>query len=483
MKKIAYLAIAFVMGIFNSCTDKEEIEIIQHHDLVLNINTSSTYESWGITNYQNFLGNNSNYNIGVTTLVYDNKGNLRDSQFSALKTFQTIAHTIKGLEEGTYSIIVFETMVDANNSNKSDIWTLEKTELLDSVRVVNADRSSAGWYNAFGYITTSATIGKDKELNLSPKGIGCIVNLEYENFEKSGYNYFDLAVKNSADGYFLKPSLSESERYFYNYYLESHTWSSIAYFYSRDKLSNSNSAAYYTFETGRRTCMFGAGKTMWIDGNTYYDYSSDNFTFNFETGNLYQAYCYYKGKPDVFDSFIGLNSDFASWYSKLDKTMNPIYSEPCITWGSSVSYVKTFMRGYEILQDITEGVGGYFMAYAGKYMENFIEYDFTEKSTGLYSAYVCVLEEDASMDDILTYLNESSYTYDKLYEEDDFSYHLYYDDNTYVAVMPRTFDDGTQATMVQYLSRAYSDGQEANARSRALAKRVHQYGKSNFKLK
>lgn len=483
MKKFAYITLSFILGVLTSCTDKEEIGIIQHHDFVLNINTSSTYETWDLTSYQNFLGKNSNYNIGVTTLVYDSKGNLRDSQFSTVKTFQTIAHTIKGLEEGTYSIIVFETMVDANNSNKSNKWALEKTDLLDSVRVVNVDRDPAGWYDAFGYISSTATIGKDKELNLSPKGIGCIVNLEYENFEKSSFNYFDLAVKNSADGYFLKPNLSDNERYYYKKYLDYNTWSSIAYFWSKDILANSNSATYYTFETGKRTCLFGASKSMFIDDNLNYDYISENFSFNFETGKIYEAYCYYKGRPDVFESFIGLITEFDSWYSKLDKTMNPIYADPCVSWGNSVSYVKTYMRGYEIRQDITEGVGAYYMVYAGKYMENYVEYDFTDKSTGLYAAYVCILEEDVPMDDILAYLNESNYTYDQLYEEDDFSYHLYYDDNTYVAVMPRTFDDGTQATMVQYLSRAYSDGQGVNARTRAKLISKGFQGKSNFGLK
>ena len=88
------------------------------------------------------------------------------------------------------------------------------------------------------------------------------------------------------------------------------------------------------------------------------------------------------------------------------------------------------------------------------------------------------------MDDILAYLNgNSTYEYDKYYEEEGFGYHLYTSDKTYVAVFAGAYDDGTPYTMVQYLSRAYSDGQGSNARTRSsiFKSMIKKYGNSYIK--
>ena len=60
MKKFAYIAIAFVLGVFTSCTDKDDVEIIKHHTLTYIINTQNMYDDLGITAEitSNYLNNN-----------------------------------------------------------------------------------------------------------------------------------------------------------------------------------------------------------------------------------------------------------------------------------------------------------------------------------------------------------------------------------------------------------------------------------------
>lgn len=467
MKKYIYLAIALVMGVFSSCTDKDDIEIIMHHDVVLNINTQKMYEQWGINNYTTFLGSNKSYGIGVTSFVYSEDGSLVASASNTISTFQNVSQTFRNIEDGKYTVITIETMANLEDEEKPAKYEFEGIDNIDSLRIVTKGRSQITWPYVIGKTINKIELKKSDVVDITPQPVGALIEFAYSNFEKSHYNYLALAVKNQADGLYL--SDSKDIKYYYKEYLPQNTWPGLGYFHSYDDvIPAKGNQTFYTFETGNRMFLFGGAKDMWVNGNLKYDYTTNNFAFNIEDGVQYCAYCYYKGKPTVLDTFLGTFEDWKTWYVNLDRAMNPIYKDPCTTWGSTVSYVKSFMKGYEILKDIEEGPYSYYMSYKGNYCENYIQYDFETKTTGLFSSSVCVLEEEATENDILSMLNETQYEYDQYYEE--FGYHLYFDDKTYVVVTPNlSYDDGTGYTKVQYLSRAVADAESSAAKARNIA--------------
>lgn len=464
MKKYIYLAIALVMGVFTSCTDKDDIEIIMHHDVVLNINTQKMYEPWGINDYTTFLGSNKSYGIGVTSFVYSEDGSLVASASNTISTFQNVSQTFSNIEDGKYTVITIETMANLEDEGKPAKYEFEGIDNIDSLRIVTKSRSQITWPYVIGKTINKIELKKSDVVDITPEPVGALIEFAYSNFEKSHYNHLALSVKNQADGLYL--SDAKDIKYYYKEYLPQNTWSGLGYFHSYDDvIPAKGNQTFYTFETGNRMFLFGGAKDMWVNENTYYDYTTNNFTFNIEDGVQYCAYCYYKGKPTVLDTFLGTFEDWKTWYVNLDRAMNPIYKDPCTNWGASVSYVKSFMKGYNLGHDITEYEGGAAMIFDGMYSENYIEYDFENSETGLYQAWVCVLEEDATLEEIMALMNASDYEYDDYYEEG--NYYLYQDQNTLVGVIPnQEFEDGTRYTMIQYLDRRLTEPAESRAKAR-----------------
>lgn len=464
MKKYIYLAIALVIGVFASCTDKDDIEIIMHHDVVLNINTQKMYEPWGIDNYTTFLGSNKSYGIGVTSFVYSEDGSLVASASNTISTFQNVSQTFSNIEDGKYTVITIETMANLEDEEKPAKYEFEGIDNIDSLRIVTKSRSQITWPFVIGKTINKIELKKSDVVDITPEPVGALIVFSYSNFEKSHYNYLSLSVKNQADGLYL--SDSKDIKYYYKEYLPQDTWSGLGYFHSYDDvIPAKGNQTFYTFETGNRMFLFGGAKDMFVNGNTYFDYTTNNFTFNIEDGVQYFAYCYYKGKPTVLDTFLGTFEDWKTWYMNLDRAMNPIYKDPCTNWGASVSYVKSFMKGYNLRLDITEYEGGAAMIFDGMYSENFIEYDFENSKTGLYQVWVCVLEDDATLEEIMALMNASDYEYDDYYVEG--NYYLYQDQNTLVGVKPnQEFEDGTRYTMIQYLDRRLTEPAESRAKAR-----------------
>lgn len=483
MKKYIYFVIALVIGVFTSCTDKDDIDIILHHDVQLNINVTNMYEVWGISDYQNFLGGNPSLKIGVTSFVYNAEGKLCNEITTTSKTFQDVNQELNGLEDGEYTILTFETFVNSDDDNQSDKWIIENKENYEDVMVTF--KPNAGtvtyWYQIFGTACNKITVGKDHIINITPKSKGCMIGLGYENFDKSKFNYFDLAVKNKAHGMYLNPN--KSQPYYYDEYLDKNTYGTMAYFWSTDVLPSSDSYYYYSFETGNLSFMFGGSKSMWINDNLSYDAYTNDFTWNLEDGKTYMGYCYYNGQPTWFEHYFGLQKDFSSWYKNLDKSMNPLFAEPCVSWGATVSYVKSFMNGYYLYQDITtnEEDGLTWMGYSGKYSEIDIQYYFEDKKSGLYGVQLYFLEDNATLDDIMEHMENSSYEFIGYNEEE--NEYRYGDQSTYVGIYPDLESDGIKYSIVEYIDRRYVDEVPTESKARMATKRSKSLPKTNLRSK
>lgn len=200
MKKFAYIALAFVLGVITSCTDKEEVEITRHHTLSYVVNTQSMYDELGITSevVSNYLS--KNYNVGIYTFVYDSDENLVEKISFKESSLGTVPETFK-YKEGTYTIVTYETLV---GNGYTPSWSGE--EKLSTL--VFEDNSSKDYHYTLGAVETKVTlIGGDKTETASPAATRHLLTL---NIGTQGmYDTFDVR------GSFEDIWLSES----YNYYV------------------------------------------------------------------------------------------------------------------------------------------------------------------------------------------------------------------------------------------------------------------------
>lgn len=471
MKKYLYIIVSLFCTL-SACTDSNEIDIVQQNDVTFNVNVAHTYESWGLSSFKDYLGTYRDESVGIFTMIYDKNGQLCRKVISSTKTLQTISQNIGKLKSGEYNVVTIVTMIE-DAENESPAWQIIDEEKLDKLMIAyKPDRSIAGWYEAFGLASASVTVGNNNStINIVPEPVGSIITLGYENFDQAHFNYFSFSSRNNADGLRLTPNLDASDRYYIADYEASNVWGPIARFYSSSgELKNTGTTSVYTFETGSRPYLFGGAKSMYVDGNLSFDVTTTG-TFDFEDGKEYIAFCYYVGYPDNFKTFLGSESEFKNWYSSLDKNINPIFSTPCTNWSSSVSFVKSYMQGYQILQDITEGNYGYYMAYKGKYCESIIEYDFETQSSGLESVYITIYDWMATASEIEMQLRNSGYKYEGYIEGEDGEpgYMYFTNENTEMGVFEGLTDyEGDKYFLLNYIPKQ-SDETRGVKESRSIS--------------
>ena len=170
MKKFAYLAFAFVLGVFTSCTDKEEIEITRHHTLNYVVNTQSMYDNLGITSEisSNFL--NKGYSIGIYSFVYDSNGNKVSSKSSTCSELGSYTEEFV-FEEGSYTIVTFEALV-GNGSTPS--WNGEDK----LATLVFEDKNTSDYHYISGKVQTEVTLnGGNQTVSVTPEATRVLLTL------------------------------------------------------------------------------------------------------------------------------------------------------------------------------------------------------------------------------------------------------------------------------------------------------------------
>ena len=254
------------------------------------------------------------------------------------------------------------------------------------------------------------------QANSSPKAIGVLLDLGYENFNKSGYIWLGFELKNVASGYYLNPSLSSNERYKYDDgYNAEHTWSSRGSFYNSTGLPNSDSKKFYMLESGNIQYCYGATNTTNESGGfSFMALPSDNSYFNFVDGEYYKGYAYYKGFGDNLETYIGSQGDFSAWRTKVLNNIDatPVLGDFYMKWGTSVDDVKTNMKNYRIYDETPEALEGglYRITYAGKNKEYQIGYLFNTESGDLAIVNVFWNPVVVTKSEVVDYLKTKGYT-------------------------------------------------------------------------
>lgn len=459
MKKNLFVVFAFATLLCVSCNNEtigvDIKKTIRYSDLILNISTTAAYEKYGMSSYQDYIGSNSSVRVGVTSLLYDSNGNLVGTKSSYEKTFSTVYHSFEKLTDGKYTIITFETLVNADNNNKSENWDLVDTENISTVKIKNIKYDIVPWQNSIGVATLSVDIASNQTVNVSPNPVGVLLDFSYENFDKSDYKWLGFELRNTASGYLLDPSLPTSQKYVYDYgYNEEHVWSGRAAF---NKFSDSNGLGYsdsgkfYMLESGEIQYCFGLSNIKDENGLIRFDSYplKTSSSYYFKEGEYYNLYCYYTGSVQTL---IALKAEFGSIKDQLKdqiSRMPLLYKEPYLVWGKSFSEVQSYMSEYEMNEKPdTLSSGALRYTFRGKNKETEIGYLFTTTSTTSTSLFIVNVFFNPKIvgdNEIANYLTEHGFQFWK--NEDDGIYYSSEEKSTLARIT--TNDSGLR--LVQFM--------------------------------
>lgn len=417
MKKILYSLIAILAMVISSCSN-DDIEIIKTGGVTFNVSTQGVYDDFEVSDdFKNrFLS--GSYNVGVYTFIYDETGDLAASDSVYTQTFGNIAQTFTSLKTGNYTAITLEMLVDADENYQSDNWVIVGKDKISTLEIVNKD-FKAYWYSAVGYSTTKFSLGQGKQsFNIVPKGMGAIVDTRMTNFDKSDFKCAVFFTKDQPIGRYLNPDLTGDDRFHYDSYNESNSWTPRGYTWKSEGLNEVEAPTIYLLEEGDIRCCFGAEKE---DANgdligSFIAYPNRNTVLSVKDGKRYNGGFHYLGGSDekcaagLFDSW----DNYLAWYKSLT-TVNTLVPDLYMNWGGSVTNAQSFMNSYTMTlgksgQAVLMSDGSYEIDYKGKGKESLISYSFKTQTAGLFEVDVRYSKSTVAKNEIMNYLT-ANYNY------------------------------------------------------------------------
>lgn len=198
MKKI-FFAIFAMTGLLMSCSN-DDITITttpKIRTLSYVTNTQSMYDDLGITSEVSAKYLSNGYSIGVYTFIYDSSGNKVSSKSSTSSTLGSNTDEFS-LEEGSYTVVTYETLV--GNGNKPSCSGDDKLSTL-----VFEDNSSSDYHFILGRAQNTVSLnGGNQTTNATPEATRHLLTLNigtqsmYDTFNRSSfeqklsseYNYY-----------------------------------------------------------------------------------------------------------------------------------------------------------------------------------------------------------------------------------------------------------------------------------------------------
>lgn len=404
--------------------------------LTYNINTQSVYDEFGMA--QNITDNylrDKSAAIGLFTYIYNSNGDLIDS-FDVQQFTLNTSSQIRSLAKGNYTIVTVETLVDTENENQSDSWTIIETEKLSTLKI-SQENPFMGYSDIVGICTTTANVNNNISLSAIPKAIGSIVRFHSYNFANSPYLYVGFGTSDILDYYRLDPQLLRDDRF-----VEDLSQSDV--FNLRAYLSTENISAGYI------NIIYLVESTIIPNYAAQNDQEAGSSTWSIweaskemlEDGKIYDAGLYYLYSEDTSNytrNYFGDANGLALWKSGCDEYVkslnnNTLYAEPYTTWGGTVASVKSFMSGYNVGNNgnLVESGDYYVLWYYGKYKEIEIDYYFTSPTSGLTNALVFLDAEKIGEDELAKAFTEMGYIF--LESGDGYSAYITKDFNSYVVL-------------------------------------------------
>ena len=432
MKKYLILSISLLLGVFASCTDSEEIEIITSHDVNFTIKTKKMYETFDLDAkiQDNFL-RGKKYSIGVKSFIYDSEGVLVDS-FTTADFAYNDQHFTTQLKEGSYTLLSVETLSDPSNNNKPVYWEFKETNSLKTFSV-KPDGYNYEYTSILGISSTTFNVGKSEEIIVSPDAVGSIFHIIYKYWDKSKYINVGFATYTLLAEYKVDPSLDRDSRFIYENTEEGY-FDPVAII-SVDKIHDITNLVYLLEnEISYAFCL----QDEEIEGTKNWKMlvPKDNI-IKLEDRNIYYAGLAYQ--ENFWTSIVDTYSNFRSWENSLTEPKTALFNAPYIQWGASVSSVKNYMSQYNLVSDIQQAADGTFMIeYEGKSLESSITYFFRTATDDLIESDLYFEKDKVTFEELNNTI--ASMGYDLLNQIDDQSLFVSSDQKTYVFILPYSSD-------------------------------------------
>lgn len=415
MKKKIFLSLSLVTSLlFSACTNDDIIidRVLPKHSVTYNVSTQGMYDTFGQTSYvrENYLREDT-LCIGITTFVYDSKGNCVDSKLTTIKNFNSTSQTFDNLLEGQqYTFVTIETLVNPINNNKSSCWNFDDTESLSTLKITQTRRPSR--VNILGVCYETVSVSNDVSVNVTPEAIGSFINFHCFNWDNSKYLNLGFATQDILKYYSLDPKLSRKDRF--NRDLTASDHFNIRGTLRTEYASQGYYLPIYLLECDIDWSNAGQDESK-INTSSWTPWATHNATL--EDGKVYENgfYFLYSNNDDNYaDSYFGDEEGFNSWKKDWDdvfKSLTAVFVEPYTIWGGSVSTVKTYMSSYNLGGTNTNDDGSYVLWYYGKNREDEIDYYFESATGGLFLAYVFLNPENVGEDELSSAFNEMGYTF------------------------------------------------------------------------
>lgn len=408
MKKYIIMIVSAMVLVFTSCTNSEEIEIIQTNDIAFEINAQSIYDEFSFTYSIKNLLRDKTYAVGITSFVYDANGSLVDSTVTYTYNLNSVRHSYTSIPEGKYTAVFVQTLVYADNDFLPWDYRLEGCENLSTLEIKQID--APYWYAVIGVATQEFTLD-GSTIQVTPEALGSVINCNFFDFTVSPCVNVAVGTEEIYCGYKLDPSIPEESRYLTklsasdNFYLLGET----------DVVEDEERFDIYVL--GKSLSYRFYYQTEKNAGTQTWNYLKNTYNADLSTGETtYIGYAYGNDENGTVYNYYGNYSGMLNWYNNLSverpQPQGALLPSLNLNWGCSVSNVQKTMNGYsmqvgEAGRAIIQNDGSYAIAYDGKGKETTIAYFFTSATTGLYEADVLYPKEFVTSDEILNYLNEN----------------------------------------------------------------------------
>lgn len=147
MKKYILLVVSVVALAFSSCSDSEEVDIKYQVNVTVDPSTvTSAFNGYYVNGETYGLNMDETSQLLITSLIYDNSGNLVEKKESLVKDYNSSAMYSLNMKEGEeYTIVAITYSVDKTNG--VDSYLIENESQLDKLTVTAEYRNGNSFYS------------------------------------------------------------------------------------------------------------------------------------------------------------------------------------------------------------------------------------------------------------------------------------------------------------------------------------------------
>ena len=293
----------------------------------ISFHTGSLYEELGTLGLMRAnVSQDGDFVITDSVLVYNSDGTLVTKLGVESNAFEKKTLELGRIPAGTYTLILWQSAYNKTSGLKA--WIVEDEASLSSVSI-SIPSACFGYRWSLGYAATTLTIDdKTEAVEMTPKSLGCIMDVTIENLtDDLGYECVSMVGGHAYKGMYLDPSRQEDRWIPYGNYL------AVPF---RIYPDSDGKGKFFTFLTGDALKLELRG-----DKEGGHDKLSNCPPKKLTTGGIYTVY-FDVARSSWQPPFIGSAEDFTAW--KADRDAGILVLDPCLNWGCNVSDVEAYVH-------------------------------------------------------------------------------------------------------------------------------------------